>query len=271
MALPWVLFENILEDGTLTATSEESGFPAENLLDWRPWTAARWKATDTTSPQNIDVDLGAGNTASPDTLAIGGHNLFDQTLGRHRVFYSDDGISYTGLYSPPAGVVVTDGLPFYQTWTSSAHRYWRVRLSGTFTTAIQAGVVTLGRRIDFETWFGAGLDPFNAEGRRSFLTNDLGAPLGADVAGREWQFNLDISGTGQTASGFYAPASGLTWDGDWRAHALTAGKPFWFAWDTDEQDDGLWLCRASQDATPLMHNTDRRTLSVPVTGWREVA
>jgi len=62
---------------TLTATSALSGTAVNNIFNMLE--GDRWEATDTTSPQYLTYDAGAGNSFDADYLAIIGHNL--NTIG----------------------------------------------------------------------------------------------------------------------------------------------------------------------------------------------
>jgi hypothetical protein len=122
--LPYILYDNDLEDGTLTVTSEESGFPKENLLDWLDWTY--WKSTSA-AQQNIDVFFASPNVGM-DTGAILGHNLgtAGNSLGTQLRILNDDNPSFSSpdvLYT----ATITDDNPFYfdigQLWTEQYFRF----------------------------------------------------------------------------------------------------------------------------------------------------
>lgn len=67
---PAILAENILENGTLTITSEASGYPKENLVSRLPW--KKWKGSSS-ADQTIALELTSGAPATG--IAIYQHNL----------------------------------------------------------------------------------------------------------------------------------------------------------------------------------------------------
>ena len=83
-----LLFENVLANGTLTSSpGDAAGYPKENVLDWRMPTAYAWKASATTTPAYLAVDLGAGVTSVVDAVAIGAHRAFMPDRGPLRLVY----------------------------------------------------------------------------------------------------------------------------------------------------------------------------------------
>lgn len=269
MANPFVLFENIMEDGTLTATYEASGFPVENILDWRMATPFRWKSSDDTNLTYIKVDLGVGNSASPDTLAVGGHNLDTLSVSGLRVAGSDNDADWTSEY---VDLTISSDYPHVGTFTpSQAWRYWRVQiLSAPWSDYPQIGILTLGRRLDFTEGVMADLDPYGYKmvTERSF--SDHGSPIGVNVRHEAKTFNLSYDEPGFLVTDFFDPASGLGYDDDFMPH-VKAGKPFWFAWNIDTQADGVYLCWTEEASHPFVGSTNRRAWNGTFYGYRETA
>jgi hypothetical protein len=141
--LPFILYKNVLEDGTVTVTSEASGFPKENMFDWLDWTY--WKAS-TAVDQNIDIDKGAAGI-SVDTLAILAHNLgtAGDSVGTVVTVYEDDN---SGFSSPTTlgTVAISNDRPFYLSLTSGTERYNRIKIAN-LDEAVFAGVVWLGAKM----------------------------------------------------------------------------------------------------------------------------
>jgi hypothetical protein len=274
MAYPFVLFENIFEDGTITADSEQSGYPDDNIIDWRQGTPFRWKSDSLTDDQVIKLDLGVGETASPDTIAIGGHNIDDVSVGAGapavRVYYSDNDIAYN-LY---VAMSITSNYPHVATFTASAHRYFQIEISkeavGDLVVKPEAGIITLGRRLDFTEGVMADLDPYGYNMAVDRSTNDYGSPIGVNVRHEAKTFNLSYDEPGFLVSDFFDPVSGLGYDDDFAPH-VKAGKPFWFAWNTDTQADGVWLCHTDAASHPFLGSTLRRGWNGTFHGYREVA
>jgi len=142
--LPFILYNNELENGVLSVTSEEASFPKENMIDWLDWTY--WKAT-TGLDQNIDVDKGAPGV-EVDTLAILAHNIGTggNSLGATITVYEDDNDSFSsattlGTISP------TDDNPFYLDLTPGTERYNRIKIENMEDPAF-IGVIWLGKKME---------------------------------------------------------------------------------------------------------------------------
>jgi len=136
---PFILYDNVLEDGTVTVTSEASGFPKENMFDWIDWTY--WKASSSVD-QNIDIDKGAIGI-SVDTLAILAHNIGSagDSIGAVVTVYEDDNSGFT---SPTTlgTVAVSNDRPFYLSLTPGTERYNRIKIAN-IDEAVYIGVVCL--------------------------------------------------------------------------------------------------------------------------------
>lgn len=277
MANPFLLFENVFEDGTLGGTTPATGFPASNALDWRIGTPYRWKSGTTATVIYYTVDLGVGNTAAPDTLAIGGHNLFSADA-KIRVEASTDDITYnedaTDYHTP------TDNYPLYIKLTSGYdRRYWRIAIheaaNGANTAAApQIGVITLGRRMEFPHGPEEGFDAYGFDPREENNVSERGGFLGTNIKSVVKSFGIQYQSVGLSRTSFYAPSSGLTFDGDFRDHIGYKGnkRPFWYAPEVDSGAEGIWLCHAQGGPRmPFKSNTTRRDLYLPVVGRREVS
>lgn len=275
MANPLVFYENIFEDGTITSDSEASGFIDDNITDWRVGTAFRWKAGDTTSPTYVAVDLGVGNTANPTTVAIGGHNLFSAGA-QWKIQYSNDNF-VTDTNDAHSFVVPTDDLPAMKTFTASAQRYWRIYIEAVagatsdFTVAPQLGVVTLGRRIDFELGALPDLDPYNDMPETDWAVSENGSMLGANLRYIRKIFRINYDAPGFTDTNFFDPTGGgLTWDSGFIPHARS--KPFWFAWNITTDASEVYLCRSTAGISmPFIGSTARRGLFCEFEAFREAS
>lgn len=140
---PFILSDNVLIDGTVTVTSEEAGYPKENMWDWLDSTY--WKATSA-AVQNIVIDKGAAGI-SVDTLGVLGHNwgTAGNSLGTEVYVQEDDN---AGFASPTTmgSKVMADDNPFYLDLTAGTERYNRIRLQR-LDEAPYAAVVVLGAKI----------------------------------------------------------------------------------------------------------------------------
>lgn len=140
MAVPFILYTNIYETGTITASLEEPGFDVENIIDWRSY--VRWKAASATF-HTVTVDH--GSDVSCDALGISGHNLSGSNL------YVQS--SPTGVFEGEETNRVTilpqgDNLDICKSFPSASARYWRLAIQGPESTP-EIGVMCLGPRLDF--------------------------------------------------------------------------------------------------------------------------
>lgn len=275
MANPLVFWENIYEDGTISADSEASGYPDDNVIDWRVGTPFRYRANDTVSPAWLKVDLGAGESANPTTVAIGGHNL--NTAGaKYKIQYSSDDFS-ADINDAFSAVTPSDDLPVMTTWTAvGANRYWRLLIEETgsgFNEAPQVGVLTLGRRLDFPVGALADLDPYSWSAKTERSTAENGSPLGTNVLYKQRRYQINYTEPGFLVTDFFDPVSGLGWDEEFVAHAVDSGLPFWFAWDIDNESSEVYLCHMGDDqfSSPFVGTTLRRGLQCTFVGYREVS
>ena len=275
MANPLILHENILANASATLTvtvAEAAGFPAANINDWRMGTAYRWK-NSTNALVYIDLDAGAGNTLAADTVFVGGHNF--NTMGNSFRVYADEDTDV----SPPttalsSSMVPTDDLPFGETFTSTDARYWRLRIS-TASGAQQAGIITLGRRIDYEAGALPDLDPYQRSSNVEPFINNNGSPIGVNVRSKTKTFNMNYGGgdPGMTKTGFFAPAAGISFDDSFLPHAVDSAKPFWFAWNIAVDASEVYLCRIDGPSVsmPFVGTTARRGLQCRFIAHRETS
>lgn len=160
MALPFLLYENILEDtnGTLTASSSASGFGVDNLNDRLIHT--QWKAS-AAGGADIEIAFPTGSERDADCVGIAFHNLSSAGNSQMVVQYGDDGVSWSDAVdftlldggSPWADKVVVE------TFTNpGAKRYWRLHLTGPAAAAPFIGWLCLGERYTFTEYWSASFD-----------------------------------------------------------------------------------------------------------------
>lgn len=143
MADPIILYDTILDTGTVTATDTASGYSVDNLSDLRPYTT--WKAASS-GDKDIDVDFGSAVTV--DMVGIGpNHNL--ETVSAQLIVYSStDDITYARR-SSNTFFPAPDNKPFLVDTTllgTVSARYWRVRLTST-SAAAEMGVLLMGAKL----------------------------------------------------------------------------------------------------------------------------
>lgn len=130
-------YKNILEEATVTVTSEATGYPSYRLYDKDM--SLLWKASSTAS-QTIKTDAGEGNTDTINCYLTCYHNLGDTAVSGIRLDYSDDDVVWTNILS----ITQSDNDLINSTFSGSTHRYFRL-VFDTFGSGIaEAGEVYLG-------------------------------------------------------------------------------------------------------------------------------
>ena len=130
-----LFYNNKLDDSAITATSQNAGFPVENLKNFIP--SKVYKTGDTDLVEEIYFDF--GTVTSITDLVIHNHNLSDVTaLSISASAYSD--------YSSPVTVDLTDAISSNDTISFSLGleadvRYWKL----SFTKSDATDVKSIGR------------------------------------------------------------------------------------------------------------------------------
>lgn len=116
MSVPKIGYQNILLDGTLTASSEASTNPIGNLLDFR--TDTNWTPSSVLSTATFTLN---GNPSAANYLAIQGHNLGATNFDVKVQYY--DGSTWVDTFRDASinaiGDVVADSPTDLTTWFQS--------------------------------------------------------------------------------------------------------------------------------------------------------
>lgn len=135
---PVILYNNFLEDGTLTVTSTESGYDKDNLLDQRPYTL--WRATSSAT-QNIDLELVSAK--KPTAIGIVNHNLFSIGATVKVQAYVASAWEDVHTFTPTADTAILELFT-----PDAVNTKWRINISGQSSEPI-IGVIFLGTEITF--------------------------------------------------------------------------------------------------------------------------
>jgi hypothetical protein len=268
MSNPALLFFNnvSISGGTLASSGDASGFPKENLKDWRQATPYRWKGTTSGAGQWVSVDC--GQTRAADTAVIAGHNVFS-TGARWKIQFSSDNVNWNDAFSSQTP---SNNLPQMMQWGSVSRQYWRVYIDksggGALSSEIQLGVLTIGPRLDFEAGALPELDPYGETTQTEWTNNEGGTFLGANLRYVRKRFTFNYDKPGMTASGFFAKAS-PNFDGGFIPHARS--NPFWFAWNYSVDPGEVYLSRVNGGISmPFVGSTARRSLKMSFDAYKEL-
>jgi len=207
--------DNIIPDGTVTATSEASGYPKENgydliLSDW-------WKAS---AAGTVYFTIDYGSAVSCDSWGIAGHDLPDNS-GTIKPQYSSDNFSadtndFDTVQTPATGD------PFFRKVTSRSARYWRFEIVSTGAASL-IGHLQLGIALALQRGIPVGLSlPRQARSNKT-LNNvtDGGSFIGRSLVSEGIEFDIMQK---QVTPAWIAS----NWDD--LADAIQT-KPFIFSWD----------------------------------------
>lgn len=127
-------YSNLYRDSsaTVTASEEDATNTKDKAYDWQSYT---WWSNTTTADATLQAAFAAVQAA--DYCAIYGHDL-DTVGATVTPQYSDDGVAWTNAAT---GKTPTDGGVILFTWTSSSHKWWRVKITGLTGTFNIAGVI----------------------------------------------------------------------------------------------------------------------------------
>jgi hypothetical protein len=111
-----IAYSNLVDDATLTANSEDSGFPVENAQDQR--LAKVWRTQSATGVTCV-VDLGSAQDVN--TVAIIGHDLTTSATLTIEANATDSWASA----SVSTSLTALDGMVLKFLSASESYRYWR--------------------------------------------------------------------------------------------------------------------------------------------------
>ncbi len=242
---------------TLMADSTDSSGDYDVDYTYKMFETNIWKAADTTSPVYLTLDLGAGNTADADYLAIIGHNL--NTIGATVTLqYSTDNFAadvndaFTGE-APSADTV------YLKEFTApGAKRYWRLKISGTLSVAPYLAICIWGEEteLDYATAF---FDPHAENVKATVGMSQGGYVTGIHEKYAERMLSLKFH---DADSALYSKVKGW-WD--------TSGlNNIFVAWETANNPSDVYLMRPGMKLNnPLANGGAYRNITINLKGRKE--
>lgn len=168
MSKPLILYQNVLTETNVTASSSEAGFPAAAVASPFTYPADSWAFF---ADDEVTLDIDAGAPVAADSVGLLCYNLTDSDI----VFqYSDDGVSYTDLHAFAAN---RDGAYFFHDSVTHTHRYWRLSFrsfSADIGAEVQVPVVYIGEALQFEYCIMKKHAPLPYNRNTEYLTNESG-------------------------------------------------------------------------------------------------
>ena len=239
---------NLVKSGTVTVTSEATGFEKENAQSWK--TSSWWKA-DAAGTVFYYVDMGAA--VDVDCWGYAGHNLFDQG-GNIRIHYSATGAWAGEQVAVGAAHTPTGNNTHMKVFTSINAQYWRFRIDSPGEASFFANLF-LGEAQSLENGMPSPFSPANLNRDRKIMNN---ISEGGQFLGRILRSN---------GSKIRIPQRNITrtWiDANWDAIANHIELyPFYFLWNEENFPTEAAYCMAKkitypkyQDNTFLMFDLD---------------
>lgn len=235
-------YENLLENGTVTVSSENTDFPIENAYDWLPYDVFKPAAIGTI---NIDLTLTASDGAN--YFAFYGLENVDTIKLQYW-----DGSAYQDAFTAIAPPNTGPYIKFFDTQTTDQ---WRVVI--VCTTICSVAQIAFGSYLALP--FGQYLNYTEPKLGRSntILTNtsDTGQFLGRSVIANASRSTVKLN----YATDAFTRASWLPFV----EHAET--KPFFYAWDVANYPTEAAYCWADGDIDVASHDnygTSTATMSI---------
>lgn len=126
-------YNNLLDNATLTASSEIAGYEVENVQDQR--LTKKWYS-DTTTTQTVIVDLGSAQTVT--AVAILAHNITSSAT----IIVNGNAVN---VWTSPSVIesLTWNSDIIFKFITGGSYRYWRFSFSG-LTDGVEIGRLWLG-------------------------------------------------------------------------------------------------------------------------------
>jgi len=228
-------YTNLVKSGTVTATSEATGFEKENAQSWK--TSTWWQA-GAAGTVYYYVDMGAATNV--DSWGIVGHDLADNS-GTIKPEYSATG-AWAGEEADLDTVQTPTGKEaIFRKVTNQNVRYYRFEISSTGAASFIANLF-LGVALELERGEPVGFSPANLNRDRKIMNN---ISEGGQFLGRVLRRNgskVTINQQNITR----------TWiDANWDSLANHVELyPFYFAWDTTNYPEEVAYCMTKRITYP---------------------
>lgn len=241
---PLILWESIVTTSNVTATNEDPNYPATNLANHA--TNQEWRAHDSGSPVDLNVELHVTNTDSDtiDAVGIARHNFGTDGITAEVGYYLNDSpdhwVSLAGPTSP------TTDEPLLFRFNASAYAKIFVKLTQGSASA-RAAVLYVGKLLVMER--GVDVSQDFAMPRFARVTEAVNPRSErGDFLGR-----IPIS---QYLDGIEHSYSNLTaaWYSSYAVPFVLAAQqdtPFFYAFSPDDDTDEVAYCWFTSDPVPM--------------------
>ena len=247
MATPIILYRNLFRTSgaVITSSGADSGYSAEDIADHRAYKG--WQGNVLTSPQWINVDVGASG-ANADSILVVNHNLV-ANAGQITV--------YADTVNPPLTTVqaayspTSDHADYKAFSAPGAKRYWRVEFTdpaAPFTSKPFAGEILLGMKLECPEYAAPDVDPYLDDVEAISNRSEGGHYLGAILRGVTRRGRIRLGGEAGVLR------SWLTSDGfDFMRNHYRKLLPFGLVFDSADSElaPARWLKKPDSHRSPL--------------------
>jgi hypothetical protein len=176
-------FDNLLEKGTVVASSENAAYPVANLFDWLPCDFFRPAAGGT-----INIELTLPVAASADYFAFYNHDL-PSVAGTILLQYWT-GSAWANCFS---AVTPSDNAPRVVSFTSRTSTRWRIVITG--TGVFNIACVSFGVQLPLEYGMYLGWTPpkFGRATRLINSVSDGGVFLGRSIISQGVRSSVNVN------------------------------------------------------------------------------
>lgn len=243
-------FVNLLENGTVVASSENASYPVANAYDWLTSDFFKPAAGGT-----INIDLTLLVAASADYFAFFNQNLYG--MGGSIKLQWWNGSSYVDCF---AAITPADNSPRMVTFTSQTSTKWRVVIVGGSVFSIAC--ISFGPQLALEYGMYLGWTPpkFGRNTQLVTSTADGGAFLGRSVISNGVRSSIEVR---------YASDAWMR--SNWLSFARHAEqKPFFFLPDvTNYPEDAVFCWVEDSIPEPTQTHYGFMGVSLPIRGLVE--
>lgn len=184
-----ILYNNVFDDYTITAATENANYPASNIQDPR---LSRYTRTTALSSQTWDIDT--TTAIQPDTIVIDNHNITSGATIQIRASVNSDysTTDFSATITHDSGTMIKFFTP------GSTYRYWRLFITDAANTDlyIKMGRVFMGNYLQLTPSSKIPFDDARETTSKTYFsqTNQVYGNEGEDYIIRNYEFS-SISST----------------------------------------------------------------------------
>jgi hypothetical protein len=243
-------YDNLLESGSVVASSANANFPVKNAFDWRTSDFFKPAASGT-----INIDLTLSGADDADYFAFYGHDLYAHG-GTIKLQYHN-GTGYVDCFS---AITPTDNSPQMVVFTSRSATLWRVVI--TCTSVFSIAVISFGSQLTLErgAYIGWTVPKFGRATRTIDSSSDGGEFLGRSIISKGVRSELRLN----HASDAWMRSSGLA------LIKRIEQKPFFFLHDVENYPaECVFAFTDGEIPNPTQSAFGFMSVSIPIRGMVE--